>query len=49
LPKIAAHNKKINFPWGVDSLKKIRKLGFRWKKCLKKRKFLNERPDIVNW
>jgi hypothetical protein len=40
---------KINFPSGVNSLRQIlHRLGFRWKKCFKKRKFLIERPDIVN-
>jgi hypothetical protein len=35
---------------GFDCLRKIlHKLGFRWKKCFKKRKFLIERLDIVNW
>lgn len=50
-PKLlAAVKEKIDFPWGVDSLRKILKtMGFRWKKSQNKRKVLMERPDILNW
>lgn len=49
-PKLlAAVKEKIDFPWGVDSLRKILKtMGFRWKKSQNKRKVLMERPDILN-
>lgn len=50
-PKLlAAIKEKINFPWGVSTLRKLLKeMGFKWKRCGKVRKVLIERPDIVNW
>jgi hypothetical protein len=42
LPPVIKH--KIDFPWGVHSLRNIlHTLGF------SKRKILIERPDVVNW
>lgn len=41
---------KIGFSWKKDTLCKVlHSMNFRWKKCVNKRKFLMERPDIVFW
>lgn len=50
-PKLlAAIRDKIDFPWGVHTLRRILKeMGFKWKKCGDKRKILVERPNIVHW
>lgn len=50
-PKLlAAVKEKINFPWGVHSLRRLlNNMGFKWKGCQSKRVVLIERPDIVNW
>lgn len=48
-PKLlAAIREKIDFPWGVTSLRKLLKaMGYKWQKCHKKRKILVERPAVV--
>lgn len=47
---LSAVKEKITFPWGVDILRRcLKQLGFKWKKCIDKRKVLIERPEIVNW
>lgn len=50
-PKLlVAIRERINFPWGVHSLRRLLiDMGFKWKKCQSNRIVLIERPDIVNW
>jgi transposase len=41
---------KIHFPWGLKSLGRVvKRMGFKWRKCQSKCKFLIERADIVAW
>ncbi|KAJ4437060.1 hypothetical protein ANN_17195 [Periplaneta americana] len=41
---------RIDFKWKATTLRRILKeMGFRWKKCASRRKFLIERENIVNW
>ncbi|KAF8772058.1 hypothetical protein HNY73_019404 [Argiope bruennichi] len=41
---------KINFPWKVETLRRVRqKIGFKWKRSVDKRKIVMESSDIVQW
>jgi hypothetical protein len=41
---------KINFPWGVHSLRYVLKgMDYQWKKFQNFRKLLIERPHIIDW
>lgn len=45
---LAAIREKIEFPWGVTSLRKLLKdMGYRWLKCHNKRRILVERPAVA--
>ncbi|CAH2097973.1 unnamed protein product [Euphydryas editha] len=48
-PKLlAAIREKIDFPWGVTSIRKLLKaMGYKWQKCHNKRKILVEKPAVV--
>ncbi|XP_022824365.1 uncharacterized protein LOC111354941 [Spodoptera litura] len=45
---LLALREKIDFPWGVTSLRKLLKqMGYKWQKCHSKRRILIERPNII--
>ncbi|XP_055951567.1 uncharacterized protein LOC129987633 [Argiope bruennichi] len=47
---LPAVKEKINFPWKVETLRRVQqKIGFKWKRSVDKRKIVMERPDIVQW
>ncbi|KAF8770802.1 hypothetical protein HNY73_018291 [Argiope bruennichi] len=47
---LPAVKKKINFPWEVETLRRVlQKIGFKKKRSIDKRKIVMDRPDIVQW
>ncbi|VVC96923.1 unnamed protein product [Leptidea sinapis] len=45
---LATIREKIEFPWGMTSLRKLLKeMGYKWLKCHNKRRILVERPAVV--